>query len=146
MDDDTAARLAVLDRLAAALREAVGASAAVGVTASGRLGLLEVRPVRDDVCPVHVVAEQFLLVTVGRAGRFELGWTPQDVALAEQVLAAAVAGRVEERGGLTSRTVVVTADGAEHPPPSPSRLGRLRSAAGGRPRREARWTYAPYRA
>lgn len=144
MDDDTPARLAVLERLAAGLREAAGTSATVEVTASGRLGFLEVRPVRDGLCPVSVVAEQFLLVTVGRAGRLELGWTPQDVGLAEQLLAAAVAGRVVERGRVVPRTVVVTVDGAQHPPSSSSWLARLRPASGPPPCKPAP-TYAPYR-
>ncbi|MFS0705600.1 hypothetical protein AB6N23_13870 [Cellulomonas sp. 179-A 9B4 NHS] len=133
---------AVLDRLATVVRERAGDAATVEVsTVSAGVAVLEVRPHRADSCAVTVVAEQWLVVCVGAVGgRFELDWEAADVTEAEEILDAAIAGRVVERHGLVwSRVTVTTRDGTERASETIRFRGLLPTL--GRRRR-----YAPYRA
>jgi hypothetical protein len=63
---------------------------------------------------INVIAEQFFVVTVGDdGGRWELTYSDEDVGLVRRIIAAAVAGRVEERRAFGRSRVVVTFEDGE---------------------------------
>lgn len=142
-------RQAVLRELAAFAKECAGDAAQIELSShhESALDFLEITPTRDGARAIAIIAEQWLVVQVGDiGGRFELDWSPGDVATAKEIIAGVIDGRVTERFGRNRSVVVVSVpNGEEHaevgvegclaaliPQPGWRRWGRLR-------------TYAPYR-
>lgn len=132
--------------LAALVSSEAGGAATCELTELDGLVLLDVTPVRTDARAISIVAEQWLVVQVGQiGGRFELDWTPDDIAVAKAIIRGVIAGRVTERFGRSRSLVTVTTpDGVEHAETGidgclPSLVPDLRWKQRSRAR-----TYAPY--
>lgn len=70
----------------------------LGYIQGGRTGVFDVEPVNPRARRINIIAEQFFIVTVGDdGGRWELSYSDEDIRLARRIIAATVAGRVEER-------------------------------------------------
>lgn len=90
-----------------------GAQIERGAIAHDRILTLEITPQNRRARAVSVLAEQFLVVLLGRnGGRWELGYSDDDVRVAVDLLAAAIAGHVVQRSALgRSRVTATLADG-----------------------------------
>ena len=104
----------VFDDVVASTTELVGSTATydLGYVHDGRIGVFDVVPRNPRARRINVIAEQFFIVTVGDdGGRWELSYSDDDVALARDIIAATVAGRVSERSAFGRSRVVVTLEG-----------------------------------
>ncbi len=110
----------VLQQLEDYTRSLVGDSASISRfrfddgRVEGRIEGFEVTPTQPGARGITVIAEQWILVEIGRqGGRWELDYTEDDTALARELIAAVVAGRVVETHGLGRSEVTATlADGS----------------------------------
>ncbi len=76
---------------------------------SGRIGVYDVTPNNPRATSISIIAEQWLIVTVGGfGGRWELNYTDEHRELARRIIAAAVDGRLEERRAFARSHVTVT--------------------------------------
>lgn len=92
-------------------RELVGDSAteALGYVMNGQIGVCDFIPKNPRARGISIVAEQWLILTVGDdGGRWELDYTDEDMTLARRIIAATVAGRIEERRAFGRSRVTVT--------------------------------------
>jgi hypothetical protein len=106
----------VFDEVVAYTRNLVGSDGTedLGYVHGGRIGVYDVEPLNPRARRINVIAEQFFIVTVGDdGGRWELSYTDEDVALARRIIAATVAGRIEERKAFGRSHVVVTFEDGE---------------------------------
>ena len=104
----------VFDAMVDYSRELIGPAATYDVEEGGAIGLLYITPSNPRARAINVITEQWLIVTVGpNGGRFELGFTDADIALAKGIVAATVAGRIEERSALGRSRVVATLEGGK---------------------------------
>ena len=100
----------VFDEVVAYTRDLVGSDGTedLGYVHSGRIRVYDVEPLNPRARRINVIAEQIFIVTVGDdGGRWELSYTDEDIALARRIIAATVAGRVEERRAFGRSRVVV---------------------------------------
>lgn len=75
------------------------------------IAVLDIKPIDKRACPINIIAEQFLVVTVGSiGGQWSLSYSDGDVAFAKQIIAAVVAGNVTERFAFARSRVTVTLD------------------------------------
>ena len=99
-------------------RQLVGDSAVedLGYVMDGRIGVCDFAPSNPRARPINIIAEQWLVVTVGDlGGRWELDYTEEHMMLVRRLIAAAVAGRIEERRAFgRSRVTVRFEDGETH--------------------------------
>jgi hypothetical protein len=106
----------VFDEVIAFTRDLVGSDGTedLGYVHGGRIGVFDVEPVNPRARRINVIAEQFFIVTVGDdGGRWELSYSGEDIRLARRIIAATVAGRVEERRAFGRSRVVVTFEDGE---------------------------------
>jgi hypothetical protein len=106
----------VFDSIVAYTRDLVGSDGTddLGYVHGGRIGVYHVEPANPRARSIDVIAEQFFIVTVGDdGGRFELSYSDKDIALARRIIAATVAGRIEERRALGRSRVIVTLEDGE---------------------------------
>jgi hypothetical protein len=106
----------VSDAVVAYTRDLVGSDGThdLGYVQGGRIGIYDVEPTNPRARPINVIAEQFFIVTVGDdGGRWELSYSDEDIALARRIIAATVAGRIEERRALGRSRVIVTLEDGE---------------------------------
>lgn len=81
----------------------------LGYVVSGRIGVYDVTPNNPRASAISIIAEQWLIVSVGGfGGRWELNYTDEDRELARRIIAATVAGRIEERSAFARSQVSVT--------------------------------------
>lgn len=87
----------------------------LGYVEHGQIGVCDFVPKNPRACGINLIAEQWLIVTVGDVGgRWELAYTDEDLAFARRIIAATVAGRIEERSAIgRSRVTVTFEDGME---------------------------------
>ncbi len=77
----------------------------------GRIGVFDAWPVNPRARHISLIAEQFFILTVGdEGGRWEMGYSDEDVALVRDIIAATVAGRITERSAPGRSLVEVTLD------------------------------------
>jgi hypothetical protein len=104
----------VFDELVAYTRELVGDAGTfdLGYPIES-IGVLQVTPLNPLACPINIISEQFLIVTIGSiGGRWELDYSEADQETARHIVEAAVAGRVTETRALArSRVTATLADG-----------------------------------
>ncbi|MFS0735307.1 hypothetical protein ABC304_07730 [Microbacterium sp. 1P10UB] len=81
---------------------------------STAIDVVRVVPKNPRARRIEIIGEQFLVIQIGEhGGRWELGYETTDVEFAEQLIDAAIAGRVTETFGVGfSRVVVVLSDGS----------------------------------
>ncbi len=106
----------VFDEVVVYTRDLVGSDGTddLGYVHGGRIGVYDVEPLNPRARSINVVAEQFFVVTVGEdGGRWDLSYTDEDIALARRIIAATVAGRIEERKAVGRSHVVVTFEDGE---------------------------------
>ncbi len=105
---------ATLDSLTEFARSLAGNAASYERTtiAEHPIAVVDIDPVEKHSCPINIIGEQFLIVTVGSVGgRWELSYSNDDVNLAKQIIAAVVAGDVTERSAFgRSRVTVILED------------------------------------
>lgn len=86
----------------------------LGYVMNGRIGVCDFAPNNPNACAINIIAEQWLIVTVGSlGGRWELEYTDEHMVLAKGIIAAAVAGRIEERRAFGRSRVTVTLEDGE---------------------------------
>jgi hypothetical protein len=97
---------------------------------------------------INVIAEQWLIVTVGGlGGRWELNYTDEHRELARKIIGSTVAGRVEERRAFgRSRVTVTFEDGTTERATGYNGCLSLLVPQPGWPRWGELTTYEPYRA
>ena len=114
-DGAQADELRVLDELETYARECAGESASYSRRDFAGTWITEVivSPRNERAREISIVAEQFLVITVGtKGGRFELGYDEDDVSMAKRVIQSVIAGRVVETiAPGRSRAVVTFEDG-----------------------------------
>lgn len=146
MDDFLVERVAAIEVLTRFAEHEVGDCATITAgEATGRdIPTLDVEPVNPRSRAVFVIAEQWLIVTLGQVGgRWELDYGAADRAFAQDLIGAAFQGRVTERFALgRSRVTAVLRDGrvvretghdgclSLFPLPGWTRWGRLTAYAG----------------
>lgn len=112
---DAERRRRAFGALAAELTDYVADSASVSIdsVSQGQIMTMSVEPRNKDSRPISLIAEQWLVLTVGNnGGRWELDYTEDDIALALDIMRSVVDGRVTERFGLfRSHVTVVLRDG-----------------------------------
>ena len=100
-----------LDRLESFARTLAGSSAVISRDDlnGGRILTLHVEPSNPRARAIAVVCEQFLIVQIGtNGGRWELGYGDDDIVIAQNLIKAAIAGRVSERFAAGRSRVDVT--------------------------------------
>lgn len=115
-EPDFADNWQVFDEVVAYTRDLVGSDGIyeLGYVHNGRIGVFDVEPVNPRARHINVISEQFFIVTVGDdGGRWELGYSEDDVTLARRIIAAGVAGRVEECFAFGRSRVTVTFEDGE---------------------------------
>jgi len=115
-DPEFDAEWRAFDAIIASTRALVGdtASLEVGYLHGGRIGYCEVEPRNPRARAISLIAEQWLIVTVGdNGGRFELNYTPEHLDLARRIVEATVAGRLQERSAAGRSRVTLTLDDGE---------------------------------
>ena len=103
----------VFDDVVGYTKELVGSDGTfdLGYLSNGRIGTFDVEPNNPLARRINVIAEQFFIVTVGdNGGRWEMSYSEDDVTLGRRIIAATVAGRVQERSAFGRSQVVVTLD------------------------------------
>lgn len=101
----------VFDEVVEYTRGLVGQSGTedLGYLVSGRIGVYDVTPHNPRATAISIIAEQWLIVTVGGfGGRWELNYTEEHRELARRIIAAAVAGRIQEHRAFGRSQVAVT--------------------------------------
>lgn len=101
----------VFDEVVAYTRGLVGQAGTeeLNYLVSGRIGEYCVTPNNPRAAWISIIAEQWLIVTVGGfGGRWELDYTDEHRELACRIIAAAVDGRVRERRAFARSRVTVT--------------------------------------
>jgi hypothetical protein len=75
----------------------------------GLIGVAQMTPSNPRARAVNLIAAQWLIVTIGdHGGRWELDYTDKDLTLAKDLVAAAIAGRLEECFAFGRSRVAVT--------------------------------------
>jgi len=83
----------------------------LGYVEQGQIGVYDVTPHNLRASAINIIAEQSLIVTVGGfGGRWELDYTDEHRELGRRIIAATVAGRIEERHAFGRSRVSVTLD------------------------------------
>ena len=83
----------------------------LGYVEQGPIGVYDVTPHNLRASAINIIAEQSLIVTVGGfGGRWELDYTDEHRELGRRIIAATVAGRIEERHAFGRSRVSVTLD------------------------------------
>lgn len=101
----------VFDEVVAYTRRLVGQAGTeeLNYLVSVRIGEYSVTPNNPRATWISIIAEQWLIVTVGGfGGRWELDYTDEHRELACRIIASAVDGRVEERRAFARSRVTVT--------------------------------------
>jgi hypothetical protein len=101
----------VFDEVVAYTKELVGTAGTfdLGYVENGEIGIFDVAPGNPLARGINVIADHFLIVTVGsNGGRWELSYSEDDVMLARRIIEATVAGRVQERSAFGRSQAVVT--------------------------------------
>lgn len=81
---------------------------------NGRVRVYWAAPRNPRARPISIIAESWLVLTLGdHGGRWELEYTDEDLVFARRLVAAVVAGRIEERRGLARSRVTVRLDDGE---------------------------------
>ncbi len=104
------------DAMIAYTRELVGSDGTgdLEYLVNGRIGVYDVTPNNPRARRINIIAEQWLIVTVGDiGGRWELDYTDKHLALGRQIIAATVAGRVDERFGFARSRVTVSLENGD---------------------------------
>ncbi|HEX6366393.1 MAG TPA: hypothetical protein VF000_09635 [Agromyces sp.] len=112
MTDFMAAEQAVIRSLAEYTRELCGHSAIVNEfnLRDSPIVVVEVQPRTAGALALSIVGEQFLNVSAGKGGRWELGYSHEDVRHARRVIEAVVRGRVEEHVNGKGTSLVIELD------------------------------------
>lgn len=120
----------------------------LGYVVHGRIGVYDVTPHNPRASAISIIAEQWLVVTVGGfGGRWELEYTDEHRELALQIIAATVAGRIEERRAFGRSQVSVTfEDGTVKRATGYNGCGSLFVPQPGWTRWGRRTSYEPFRA
>lgn len=106
----------VFDAVVEYARQLVGPDGTeeLGYVMNGQIGVCDFTPNNPRARAINIIAEQWLVVTLGDAGgRWELNYTDEQLSLGRKIIAAAVAGRVEERQVFGRSRVTVTFEDGE---------------------------------
>lgn len=101
---DFVAQRSVVRGLAEYARELCGEKAGVSESElrDTPISIVEVEPRATDALPIKFIGEQFLVVSVGRSGRWEFDYTTEELDVVRELVEAVVQGRGVEwsNGGI----------------------------------------------